>query len=271
VTVNPLVAGRVDQPKDAWAGVWIVEDIQLIAQGVKNGSWVDGTLGVVSAGLNGLALVTDPIGVLLQYGVAWIIEHVKPLSQALDWLAGDPAQISAHAQTWRNVGGSLYDDAAELARSVRWDVSEWVGSAGDAYRVWAQQQRQAIDALAMAAETMALITEGAGMLIAAVREMVRDAIATVVSRLVVYAAEVVATLGAATPVVAGQVAALCASWAARIARWLKSLISSLRELSRVATEVERLTSAWSGWFRVEGHAGLGEEAGQEIGLSLAGA
>ncbi|MFD0524469.1 hypothetical protein [Paractinoplanes durhamensis] len=85
-------------------------------------------------------------------------------------------------------------------------------------------------ALVKAADTMALITEGAGMLIAAVRMMVRDAIATVVSRLIVYAGELIATLGAATPVVVEQVATLCASWAAKIARWLRDLLSSLRNL-----------------------------------------
>ena len=99
MTVNPLVAARVEGPKDAWAGVWIAEDIELIAQGVRNGSWIDTSLGVVGAGLDALAIVSDPVGALLQYGVAWITEHVKPLSEALDWLAGDPAQIAAHAGT----------------------------------------------------------------------------------------------------------------------------------------------------------------------------
>jgi hypothetical protein len=37
VTVNPLVAGRLDQPPDAWSGVWIAEDIELIGQGVRSG------------------------------------------------------------------------------------------------------------------------------------------------------------------------------------------------------------------------------------------
>ena len=47
---NPLVAGPIEQPKSAWAGVWLAEDIELIAHGVQNKSWVDGTLGVVGAG-----------------------------------------------------------------------------------------------------------------------------------------------------------------------------------------------------------------------------
>jgi hypothetical protein len=36
-----------------------------------------------------------------------------------------------------------------------------------------------------------------------------------------------------------------------------------------ATEVERLTSARSWWFWIEGHSGVGEEAREQIGLLLA--
>jgi hypothetical protein len=90
---------------------------------------------------------------------------------------------------------------------------------------------------------MALITEGAGLLIATVRTMVRDAVAAVVARLIAYAGELIASLGTATPVVVEQVATLCASWAARISRWLKDLISSLRNLRVIADDlIARLRS-----------------------------
>jgi hypothetical protein len=100
---------------------------------------------------------------------------------------------------------------------------------------------------------MALITEGAGTLIGTVRMMVRDAVATVVSRLIVYAAELLATAGLAAPLVAEQVATLCASWGARIARWLKGLIASLRRLlsegGRLADLIEKIKNwlAGRGW------------------------
>jgi uncharacterized protein YukE len=188
VTVNPLVAARIDQPKSAWAGVWIAEDIELIAQGVENRSWVDGTLGVAGGGLDALALVSDPVGALLQYGIAWLIEHVKPLSEALDWLAGDPGQIAGHAHTWRNVASELRQESDSLARAVRFDLGEWEGAAAEAYRNWADKRDQSLQALAKASDTMALITEGAGMLIGTVRIMVRDAVATVVSRLIGFSA-----------------------------------------------------------------------------------
>ncbi|GLY98419.1 hypothetical protein [Actinoplanes sp. NBRC 103695] len=228
---NPLVATPAEDGPAPWAGIWIAEDIEQIVLAVRNGSWIDGTLGVVGAGLDGLALVSDPAGALLQYGIAWLIEHVRPLSEALDWLAGDPAQIAAHAQTWRNVAASVRDEAEELLRSVRWDVEEWTGAAGDAYRAHADFGARRLQTLGTAADGMALMTEGAGVLIGTVRIMVRDAVATVVSRLIVYAGELLASLGAATPLVVEQVATLCASWGAKIARWLRGLIASLRKLA----------------------------------------
>lgn len=244
---NPLVAPAADPSPSAWAGVWILEDIALIHQGVRDGSWIDGTLGVVSASLDALAFVSDPVGALLQYGIAWLIEHVKPLSEALDWLAGDPAQITAHAQTWRNVAASLRDTAGDLARDVRIDLAEWGGLAGPAYRAWAHEQQQAITGLAAGADTMATITEATAGLVAAVRLLVRDAIATCVSRLIVYAAELVATAGLATPLVAEQVTTLVASWAARIAKLLRGLINSLRRIipaaRRLAELIDKLKQA----------------------------
>ncbi|WP_254909635.1 WXG100 family type VII secretion target [Micromonospora sp. NBS 11-29] len=244
MTTNPLVAGAADTGPGTWAGVWICEDIELIARGVRTGDWIDGSLGVVSAGLDALALVSDPVGALLQYGIAWLIEHVRPLSEALDWLAGDPAEITAHAQTWRTVAASLREDAAELAHAVRGEVAGWTGVAGSGYRSWAGEQQQALTGLAQGAEAMAAITEGAAGLVAAVRLLVRDAVAACVSRLIGYAAELVATAGLATPLVVEQVTTTVASWGARIARLLRGLLASLRRLMpqvrRLGELIERL-------------------------------
>src|ERR1044072_7141471 len=115
---NPLVVEAVSTPVDPAAGVWIAEDVETVLAGVRAGSWIDTTVGAVVAGLDALAFVSDPVGALLQYGVAWIIEHVRPLSEALDWLAGDPSQISAHASTPRDVASYLPSDAADPGRAA---------------------------------------------------------------------------------------------------------------------------------------------------------
>lgn len=254
-TANPLIATASNAPVDPWSGVWIAQDIETLCEGVKNGSWIEGTLGAVSAGLDALAVISDPIGALLQYGVAWIIDHVKPLSEALDWLAGDPAQIAAHAQTWHNVASALRDRADDLDQAVRWDTAEWNGNAADAYRNWVGQQKGAVGGLAQAATTLATITEAAGQLIAGVRMMVRDAIATLVSRLIDYAIEELASFGFATPLVVEQVSTLCASWAAKISTWLKDLVGSLARLRGMAGRVGELIDNLKGLLGRLGHGG----------------
>jgi hypothetical protein len=262
---NPLIAMPTTTGASPWAGVWIAEDVEQIVRGVRDGSWVDGTLGTIAAGLDGLAIISDPVGALVQYGVAWLIEHVEPLSEALDWLAGDPARISAHAQTWRNVAAGLRADADTLAKAVRWDVTEWTGAAAAAYRHHADGRDQTLQTLARASDAVAMIIEAAGMLVGTVRLLVRDAIATVVSRLVVYAGELAATLGLAAPLVVEQVSTLCAFWAARIARLLHSMIASLRRLgdimSRLATLMAQLKRALGGAERGRYGGYTGNERG----------
>ena len=227
---NPFVAQPSGTGPSDWSGVWIVEDVQALVAAIGERSWVDATLAGVGAGLDALALVSDPLGSLLQYGVAWIIEHVRPLTEVLDWLAGDPAAVAAFAQTWRNVAQGARDAADELARVVAADASGWGGSAGPAYRAWAHGQAEALGGLATAAQGVALATEAAGILVAGVRELVRDAIALLVSRLCVYAAEELASFGFATPLVVEQVVTTTAAFAARIARWVRALVRSLEAL-----------------------------------------
>jgi hypothetical protein len=115
-----------------------------------------------------------------------------------------------------------------------------------------------LEALAKASDAVALMSEGAGLLVGTVRIMVRDAVATVVSRLVVYAGELVASLGLATPWVAEQVSTLCAAWAARIARWLKELISSIRNLLRESDKLARLIE------QLKQALGIGAKGGDEV-------
>jgi hypothetical protein len=71
---NPLVAPVAEESPSPWAGVWIVEDIEQIAAGVRDRSRVEGTLRVAGGGLDAPALESDPAGALLQYGIAWLLE-----------------------------------------------------------------------------------------------------------------------------------------------------------------------------------------------------
>jgi hypothetical protein len=240
VSQPTLVAPRVEAPVEATAGIWIIEDLQGIENGIKDGSWIETTLGVVGASLDTLALVSDPAGALLQYGISWLIEHIRPLREALDALAGDAAQIQAHAQTWRNVAAQMTQAATDLETAVKRDLAEWAGEVSDRYRAWAAGEKNALDGVAKACNTMATITVAAGMLVAAVRLLIRDAIATVVSRLIVYAAELIASFGLLTPWVYEQATTLISSWTARIAKWMRGLAQSIARLRASVARVMEL-------------------------------
>ncbi|MEH0938587.1 WXG100-like domain-containing protein [Micromonospora psammae] len=258
---NPLIAARQDTTT-GYSGVGIVESLVDLRAGIESGSWIDLTIGGVGTSLEVLATCVDPIGSVVSWGVAWLIEHVKPLSDALDWLAGDPDQITAYAQTWHNVSRHVTVQVAALSEAVRTEIATWTGPASDAYRRYSDQHVRHLAGLADAAGLIGTVVEGAGLLVALVRELVRDLIADFVSvlavRLWVWLAEAGLTLGAATPLVAAQVSALVAKWAAKIAGLLTALarsVSRLRPiLSRLGELLDTLRTALRGLRRTPGGA-----------------
>lgn len=242
-SANPLVAVRQDST-GAFSGVFIAEDIDALVAGYNGGGWIDTAIGGFAASMDTLAFVTDPLGQLVMWGVGWLIEHVKPLSDALDDLAGDPDQIAAYARTWRNVAGAVGEAGDDLRGAVTRQLAGWAGSASDAYRRHAGEHEAVLQGLAKASTAMAEITTGAGLLVAMVRGLVRDLIAEFVSVLAVrlweWLAEAGLTLGLATPWVIAQVTALASKWIARITRLLHGLIDSLRRLTPILRRLDDL-------------------------------
>ncbi len=230
---NPLVA-QAHSSTTWYTGLGLVEDAAQISNGIQNNSWVDETLGTVGGALDLLGTVIDPLGSLVAWGVSWLMEHVKPLKDALDWLAGNPDEVSAHAVTWTNVSGFTAQAQQQYDDAIRAETAAWLGASGDAYRDHAGAHLSVLDGIAKAAHGISYAVEGAGMLVGMVRGIVRDLIAqfvaTLAARLPQWLAEEGLTLGIATPVVVGQVSALVAKWANKIQHFVRALLNSLRRL-----------------------------------------
>jgi hypothetical protein len=65
----------------------LVEEIEALVCRVRSGSWIEPAL----RGYDVLGAVEDPLGDLAGWGPAWLVDQVRPLQEALDWLAADPA------------------------------------------------------------------------------------------------------------------------------------------------------------------------------------
>ena len=257
MTDNPLVA-EAHSSTTWYTGLGLAEDAAQISSGIQNDSWVDGTLGGVGGGLDVLSMIVDPLGTLVAWGVGWLMEHVRPLKDALDWLAGQPDEIAAHAATWRNVAAATTDTHQQYADAIRSQTAGWSGASGDAYRSHAAQQLDALGGIAKVAEAISYAVEGAGLLVGLVRGIVRDLIAqfvaTLAARLPQWLAEEGLTLGIGTPVVIGQVATLVARWVDRIQGFVRALLNSLRRLSGKLDELTGLLDGLKKAFRKPSHS-----------------
>ncbi|GAA2563766.1 hypothetical protein GCM10010435_39890 [Winogradskya consettensis] len=249
MSTNPLVAPSSDST--TWyTGLGLVEDAADITNGIRSNSWVDGSLGGVGASLDMLSLAVDPLGTLVSWGVSWLMEHVQPLKDALDWLAGNADEVAAHAATWSNVSAFTDQARQQYADRLGAEVSEWFGPSGDAYREHAAAQMHVLEGLATAAQGISYAVEGAGLLVALVRGIVRDLIAefigTLAARLPQWLAEEGLTLGLATPVVIGQVSTLVAKWVNKIQHFVRGLLNSLRRLHPMLDNLATVLTNLSG-------------------------
>ncbi|GAA3459265.1 hypothetical protein ACFFSW_08215 [Saccharothrix longispora] len=241
---NPLVAERRDSTT-GYTGIGIAESAADLYNGVSSGSWVEGGLGFAGTGLEMLSLALDPLGTLLQYAVSWIIEHVGPLRDALNWLAGDADQIAAYATTWQNVSQSVGRAHEVLTSEVGRGTAGWTGAAADAYRRSVAEQAEHITAAAGCSATVGTVVQVVGVLVGTVRGIVRDlvaeCVATLVARIPQWLAEEAVTLGFATPHVVASAVAIIAKWVNRISDVITKLV---RSVGRLRPLMNRLGEIW---------------------------
>jgi hypothetical protein len=247
---NPLVA-EAHSSTTWYTGLGLIEDAAQISNGIHNNSWVDGTLGTVGGSLDILGMAIDPLGSLVAWGVSWLMEHVKPLKEALDWLAGNPDTIAAHAATWENVSKFTLDARQQYSDAINHETTYWVGESGDAYRGHAGIHLSVMEGISTAAHGISYAVQGAGLIVGLVRGIVRDLIAqfigTLAARLPQWLAEEGLTLGIATPVVIAQVVNLVRTWVNKIQKFIRALLDSLRKLrpmvhrlGEILTELKQL-------------------------------
>lgn len=200
---------------EAWhAGAGLVGDVASVVGTVRSGAWVDAGVNVVAGGANVVGLAMDPLGSALSWGVSWVLDHLHPLCDWFDELAGDADQVTAYARTWMSVGAELRAAGDALDGDVAQDLAAMSGLAVGAYRGVMSVQVGVARVLAHAAEALGDALVECARFVRAVHDLLRDAIAEIVSS-AVSALNVVSA--------ARKVTALVARWADRIGPQVSAL------------------------------------------------
>jgi hypothetical protein len=190
------------------------------------------------AGLDTLGVIVDPFDAALSSAVGWAIEHVWFLHEPLDALAGDPKQVVAQAQTWRNIAGEL----TAVARDHRSAAPPgWLGAAGDAYRGAVDDYAGGVERAAAPAEQLAGLVLSTGAAVGATRAIIRDLIADflgmIIKRaLVAFAAGFVSAGGSVAAFLVSVVMEAVAI-AQRITRHLSTMLDALAEASTTSGQL----------------------------------
>jgi len=230
MTENSLIA-PVESSREVWTGSGLAEGVEGLVDAIKSEGWVDDVLAGVGLAVEVGASAIDPISALLANGLGWAMEYFDPLRQMLDELTGMPDVVASHAATWNNMATELASMSADLKSELETGVSSWKGTAADSYVRMMGNNVEAIGGLGAISAAMAAATEGAGGLVQMTREIVRDLIADLVARVIVWAAEAIFVV--TIPVIAAQIVAAVVKWVGRILQYTTGLIDSLTNLSKL--------------------------------------
>ncbi|WP_024877753.1 WXG100 family type VII secretion target [Saccharomonospora piscinae] len=227
---DSLVA-PVESSRKPWTGSGMAESIEGLVTSIQSEDWVTGAMAGVGLGLEVASTVLDPFSALLSNGIGWAMEYFEPLREILDELTGMPDVVASHAATWNNMAAHLGTMAEDLSAGLESDLPGWQGGAAEAYHSMMANNVEAVGGLSAISAAMASATEGAGGLVQMTREIVRDLIADLVARVIVWAVEAIFVV--TIPVIAAQIVAAVAKWAGRIFDYVTSLIDSLTNLSKL--------------------------------------
>lgn len=252
----PIVAPVVDSTQ-WYTGTSVAQDLHALGDGIASGNWVEAGIGALGTAAEGASAIIDPIGTLASWGANWAMEHIEPLRDALDKLTGNPDEVSAYAQTWRNVASSTDAAAGLYEGDVKADIASWQDANGNIYRNLAQERHQDMEGLSAAATTMSKLADAMNMVCALVRAGVKFVISWVVGKLISLIIQAVASLGFALPACIAQGAAAAAQAVSKVTKILKDLFASLKKLHVMLNEMKKLV-----WAIKAAQIGLGVASNQ---------
>jgi len=236
---NELVA-EVKESETVWSGSRLLEDGFDLKEAFESNSWVAGGLATAATVADTAAAVMDPLGEALSAGMGWIIEHLWPLKDWLNELAGDSDAVAAAASTWTNIGTKLGSCAGDLEAVCS---SRLAGQESLAVATFKSLQAGSASHLRMTGQLAGAISGGltvASVIVRVVHDMVRDAIADVIGKLTSKAIITAVSLGTASGWAIASLSADVTAWATRLSKEVADVVTSAKNLKKLLDKAETL-------------------------------
>ncbi|HEX7657931.1 MAG TPA: hypothetical protein VF444_00520 [Pseudonocardiaceae bacterium] len=170
---------------DSWHGVATTIDELKSAHGAQVAALsVELGISVVGAVADTIAFAIDPFAKLISAGLGWLIEHISFLKAPLDQLLGNPQGVQALAEALHKTAEHLRNAASDMGDSLKKTITQWTGVTADTFQKSATDLQGQIDNTGHAVDVAGYLMDTTGAVIAAVRNLVRDMITTVLGDII---------------------------------------------------------------------------------------
>ncbi|MBN6036174.1 hypothetical protein [Amycolatopsis sp. 195334CR] len=237
-------------------GAGLLQDIADGCTKCGNGEWTEGLLDIgVGLGADGLGLLKNPVEALLGMGFGWVIEHLSPLKDLLDWFVGNQDQLGLAVNAWAKVSDGVQAAAEHFTAKVMEDSATWWGVGAEQYRKYAQQRVDILHALSDSARTVATAIETSKSILKVVRDIIRGILADTAAKVMIILCR---TPPPGYPMaVATEVAPTVAQQSSKAMSWTQRLVKAFQNLQRLLAD---LMGRLGGLGRLLTNAGRGAGA-----------
>lgn len=239
---NPLVvqdSGNAgfdlgDGFNNATNGMKMIDGAADAAAAFKNGDWIEGGIMGMSAGLDVVGAILDPIGTIGSMIAGFLIEHLGPVQDALDELCGDPGAIDAASATWSNVATHLSTVSSDLRSTAAHATGDMSGLAIDAYRSFSSAEADMIKGMSTVADGVSGGIHLGGTVLAGVRDFISGALADVCGQVVKLIGETFLTAGLMAGHATSTAVNKCRELIEKARKLMKDLARSLDRFGQLA-------------------------------------
>lgn len=236
--LSSLTSGTSASTHSTNSGASILTDVSSLEKDISSGSWMQAAMAGMKVMSDVNSIMSNPIGAVTSFGLNFLVQHVKPLQEAVGWLVGSPGQVNSYASSWLSISKSVGTISTSLSKTISQDTANWTGAAADSYRAVANDKATTISALGTATQAIGTATQSIGNLVQNVQKTIQSMVSQAMQQIIQTALS--ASFMVTIPVVVGEVVQQVVSWMNKIAGVIKQLTSVFSALQPLMGMLQQL-------------------------------